>query len=299
MSPRLKAYLQLCRPANLPTAAADVLAGTAISGLFAVDGAFQLADIAVLPFLLLVMASVFLYAGGVVLNDVFDIEIDRVERPERPIPSGVVPLGKARSLGFVLLAVGIGLAFFVGKTTSLIAVFLAVSILSYDKFAKHHPILGPLNMGVCRGLNLLMGISLLGTFQYWPYVLLPIVFIFAVTMISRGEVHGKNKGNILWAGLLYGLVIASMVYLHYTYAKNDFWYVVFLVLFGLMVFRPLVIAYRDNTPNHIKNAVKSGVLSIVLLDASLAVAHSNLLLGIIILLLLPLSIFLAKQFAVT
>lgn len=299
MSPRLKAYLQLCRPANLPTAAADVLAGTAISGLFAVEGAFQLADIAVLPFLLLVMASVFLYAGGVVLNDVFDIEIDRVERPERPIPSGLVPLGKARSLGFVLLAVGIGLAFFVGKTTGLIAVFLALSILSYDKFAKHHPILGPLNMGVCRGLNLLMGISLLGTFQYWPYVLLPIVFIFAVTMISRGEVHGKNKGNILWAGLLYGLVIAGMVYLHYTYAKNDFWYVLFLVLFGLMVFRPLIIAYRNNTPNHIKNAVKSGVLSIVLLDASLAVAHSNLLLGILILLLLPLSIFLAKQFAVT
>ena len=299
MIPRLKAYLQLCRPANLPTAAADVLAGTAISGLFAVEGAFQMADIEVLPFLLLVMASVFLYAGGVVLNDVFDIEIDRVERPERPIPSGIVPLGKARSLGFVLLAVGIGLAFFVGKTTGLIAVFLALSILSYDKFAKHHPILGPLNMGVCRGLNLLMGISLLGTFQYWPYVLLPVVFIFAVTMISRGEVHGKNKGNILWAGLLYGLVIAGMVYLHYTYAKNDFWYVLFLVLFGLMVFRPLIIAYRDNTPNHIKNAVKSGVLSIVLLDASLAVAHSNLLLGIIILLLLPLSIFLAKQFAVT
>ena len=159
MSPRLKAYLQLCRPANLPTAAADVLAGTAISGLFAVEGAFQLADIEVLPFLLLVMASVFLYAGGVVLNDVFDIEIDRVERPERPITSGLVPLGKARSLGFVLLAVGIGLAFFVGKTTGLIAVFLALSILSYDKFAKHHPILGPLNMGVCRGLNLLMGIS--------------------------------------------------------------------------------------------------------------------------------------------
>ena len=101
------------------------------------------------------------------------------------------------------------------------------------------------------------------------------------------------------AGLLYGMVITALVYLHYTYAKNDFWYVLFLVLFGLMVFRPLIIAYRNNTPNHIKNAVKSGVLSIVLLDASLAVAHSNLLLGILILLLLPLSIFLAKQFAVT
>lgn len=299
MNPRLKAYLQLCRPANLPTAAADILAGMAISGLFAIDGVFQLPQVAVLPFILLVVASVFLYAGGVVLNDVFDIEIDRVERPERPIPSGVVPLGKARSLGFVLLAVGIGLAFLVKITSGTIAIFLALAILSYDKFAKHHPIMGPLNMGICRGLNLLMGISILGAFHYWPYVLLPIVFIFAVTMISRGEVHGKNKGNILLAGLLYGMVIAGVVFLHMFYAEGDLWYLLFLLTFALMVFRPLVRAYRDNTPAHIKNAVKSGVLSIVLLDASLAAAHANLLIGLLILLLLPLSIFLAKQFAVT
>jgi 4-hydroxybenzoate polyprenyltransferase len=95
------------------------------------------------------------------------------------------------------------------------------------------------------------------------------------------------------------MVIAGVVFLHMSYAESDLWYLLFLLTFALMVFRPLVRAYRDNTPAHIKNAVKSGVLSIVLLDASLAVAHANLLIGLLILLLLPLSIFLAKQFAVT
>ena len=161
MNPRLKAYLQLCRPANLPTAAADILAGMSISGLFAGLGVFELPIVDLPPFFMLIMASVFLYAGGVVLNDVFDVEIDKIERPERPIPSGVVPLKMAGLFGSILLLVGICLAFLVNRDCGLISILLALAILSYDKFAKHHAFLGPLNMGVCRGLNLLMGISLL------------------------------------------------------------------------------------------------------------------------------------------
>ena len=299
MGPRLKAYLQLCRPANLPTAAADILAGISISGLFAGVGAFKIPVVDLFPFLMLILASVFLYAGGVVLNDVFDLAIDEVERPERPIPSGIVSLGKARSFGFALLLVGIYFAFLANINSGIISVFLAVSILSYDKFAKHHAVLGPLNMGICRGLNLLMGISLLNTMENWPYVLVPVVFIFAVTMISRGEVHGKNKGNILLAGLLYVVVLSGVFYLHQVYANGDLWYVLFLALFAFMVFKPLIKAYQNNTPENIKKAVKSGVLSIILLDAAMAVAHANIIIGVLMLLLLPLSMYLAKQFAVT
>ncbi len=299
MGSRLKAYLQLCRPANLPTAAADIVAGISIAGFFAGLSAFEIPHSNFLPALILILASVFLYAGGVVLNDVFDIEIDKVERPERPIPSGVVPLGKATLFGFVLLLVGICLAFLTNTTCGLISIVLALAILSYDKFAKHHAFLGPLNMGVCRGLNLLMGISLLNTMENWPYVLVPVVFIFAVTMVSRGEVHGKNKGNIVLAGLLYILVLLGVYYLHCIYADGDLWHLVFLALFAFMVFKPLLRAYRENSPANIKKAVKAGVISIILLDAAIAVGHSNIIIGLIILLLLPLSMYLAKQFAVT
>ncbi|MBA4744617.1 MAG: UbiA-like protein EboC [Muricauda sp.] len=299
MGPRVKAYLQLCRPPNLPTAAADILAGMSISGLFAGIGAFAIPTVDLFPFFMLILASVFLYAGGVVLNDVFDIAIDKVERPERPIPSGVVPLGKAKSFGFGLLLVGIYFAFLVNVNSGIISIFLALAILSYDKFAKHHAFFGPLNMGICRGLNLLMGISLLNSMENWPYVLVPIVFIFAVTMISRGEVHGKNKGNILLAGLLYVAVLSGVFYLHQVYANGDLWYLFFLGLFAFMVFKPLIKAYQNNTPENIKKAVKSGVLSIILLDTAMAVAHANLIIGVLMLLLLPLSLYLAKQFAVT
>lgn len=299
MGPRLKAYLQLCRPANLPTAAADIIAGISISGLFLGLSTFEFPLDVPFSAFLLIMASVFLYAGGVVLNDVFDIEIDKVERPERPIPSGVVPLGKASLFGFILLIIGIGLAFLANTLSGYVAVLLALAILSYDKYAKHHSFFGPLNMGICRGLNLLMGITLFNGFENWPYVLIPIVFIFAVTMVSRGEVHGKNKSNILFAGVLYLVVLISVSTLHVIYTQSAPWYLLFLLLFAFMVFRPLVRAYKENIPKNIKKAVKAGVLSIILLDAAIAVAYSNILVGLLILLLLPISIFLAKQFAVT
>ena len=91
----IKPYLQLVRLPNVFTAAADSLAGwLLVQGTFGEPGRW-------LP---LVLASVAIYAGGIVLNDVFDYEVDRVERPERPLPSGRVSRRFAAGLGGILLA---------------------------------------------------------------------------------------------------------------------------------------------------------------------------------------------------
>lgn len=291
MNPVLKGYLRLCRPANLPTAAADILAGLAIVGFFNTP--------IYLNGILLVFSSVLLYAGGVVLNDVFDYELDKTERPERPIPSGLISLKKARFFGFLLLFSGVLLSYLVNVSSLLIAFLLAVSIMTYDSFSKNFSFLGPLNMGVCRSLNLLLGMSVFEDFSYWLYSLVPLIFIFAVTLISRGEVHGKNQKNIVIAALLYFLVIITVIFLHKTHTNTTYIYLIFIAAFALMVFSALIKAYTQNTPQNVMKAVKAGVLSIILLDAALATANSGWQIGLLIIMLLPLSIFLAKAFAVT
>ncbi|HCN82030.1 MAG TPA: polyprenyltransferase, partial [Sphingobacteriaceae bacterium] len=180
------------RPANVVTSISDVLAGIAISGFFT-GWPFDYTEIS--DVLMLCLATAGLYGGGVVFNDVFDADLDRIERPERPIPSGDISLLQAIFLGSVLLVLGVYAAFQPNLTTGILAIAIAASALVYDKWGKHHKILGPLNMGMCRGLNLLLGISILqdALDKWWFIACVPIIYIASITMISRGEVHGSNR----------------------------------------------------------------------------------------------------------
>lgn len=294
-----KAYAQLARPANLPTAAADIIAGTAIAGVFSPDSYEKMEEAQISHLLLLIASSIFLYAAGVILNDVFDFRLDQVERPERPIPSGKISLKSASIYGASLLLIGILLAFAVHNLSGILAFFLALFILIYDALVKPHGFFGPLAMGVCRGLNLLLGISIAGTLFNWWFSLVPIIYIAAITLISRGEVHGNNKKHIIFAGILYAIVI-FFVFGFVLIGQQALNLVLpFLAIFALAVYRPLVKAYNDNSPGNIKKAVVAGVLSLILLDAALAVGFSHWWVGAMIILLLPLSLGLSKLFAVT
>jgi len=296
----LLGYVRLARPANLPTAAADILAGVAIAGavLKITDASFLNTPV-FSGVLFLVFASIFLYAGGVVLNDVFDVEIDKIERPERPIPNGLIPLKSASVFGTILLVVGTVLAFLTNTTSGVISIILASSIVLYDAFSKKYSFAGPLNMGICRGLNLVLGMSVLGEITHWWYAIIPVLYVFAITLISRGEVHGNNKKHIIWAGILYAGVIFAVVNSIPTKLMNTMLVIPFLLLFILMVYRPLNRAYHINSPENIQKAVISGVLSLIVLDAIFAVGFGTWWYGLLVLLLLPLSIVLSKIFAVT
>ena len=318
------ALARLARPANLPTAAADILAGVAVAGIFEnlalriLDGTdngllvnpsykVQFGEddgifFSTIPFgdiLLLACASVFLYAGGVILNDVFDNRLDAVERPERPIPSGLVSVTVASIYGFAMLVAGMLLAFLTNLTAGWVASALAVCIILYDAIAKKNGFFGPLTMGCCRGLNLLLGMSIFENPEPLWLAIIPIAYIFAITLISRGEVHGQNKNHIVWAGIFYLSVIFAIGATALQYTDSILFPLLFLALFAFSIFRPLIKAYRDNTPKHIKGAVMAGVLSLIIMDAAIAASFSPWWYGLLILLLLPSSMALSKMFAVT
>jgi 4-hydroxybenzoate polyprenyltransferase len=290
-------YLRLMRPANIVTSIADVLAGVAISGYF-VNQANQIQHL--VPVLLLCLSTVGLYGGGVVFNDVFDAELDRVERPERPIPSGLISKKEATALGTTLLSAGIILAFFVSTIAGVLAFCIMVSALVYDKAGKHHRLLGPVNMGLCRGLNLLLGISIipLALHGQWLLAVIPIIYIASITMISRGEVHGGSKVTLYTASLLYAVVLMAILY--FSFLKGNLLFtLVFLLPFAWMIFKPLLTAIEEPVGKNIGKAVKAGVLALILMNAAWAAAFGALYLAIVIVILLPLSLKLARLFAVT
>lgn len=284
-------YLQLVRPANVVTAAADVVAGFAVAGAPAPG---RLAW--------LVVGSMCLYASGIALNDVMDRAADALERPERPIPSGRVPARRAAWLGGGLLAAGVAVAAQVGAAAATVAALLGLAILLYNAVAKRSRVAGPLTMGSCRGLNFALGLAVApaALATYWPLSLVAVTYIAGVTMMSRGEVTGSRRPL---AALSVGLVVLAILGLagvslvmagpHTALAAA------IILLLAWRVLPPFWAALSRLEPVTIRQAVKQGVLSLVLLDAALAATFAGPGYAAGVLVTGLAAAYLAKFFAVT
>ena len=297
---KIRAFLELMRPANIVTAFADILAGFAVAGgviSFSTDATFITPN--GLGWLLL--STFGLYGGGVVFNDFFDADLDAKERPERAIPSGRVSIIEAAALGIALYITGVLAAFQVNFFAGIIAAIIVVLTLIYDSKAKHSVFLGPLFMGLCRGGNLLLGCSIVPfiLFDAWFLSLFPIIYIASITLISRGEVAGGSKvhGNIALAML--SIVLAALLFLSLLPGFDIYNSFPFLIIFAGSVFPPFLNAARDPNASTIKKAVKRGVLSLVLLNSVIAAGFGGFLLGLIVFGVFLFSILLSKVFAVT
>ncbi|WP_308365939.1 MULTISPECIES: UbiA-like protein EboC [unclassified Microbulbifer] len=299
---RIVAHLRLMRPANIVTAVADILAGFAICGAAGqvALGAQGGVSPSFSALLWLCLSTVGLYGGGIVFNDVFDADLDSRERPERPIPCGLASVASAGTLAILLLAAGIGAAFIVSPLSGIIAAAVASLAVTYDAWGKHRSWFGPVNMGLCRGGNLLLGASAVpaALADVWPLGLVPVVYIAAVTTVSRGEVHGGNRRALAGGAALYLAVLAALVTLAVVIPTG--WQAApFVLLLAALIFPPLARAWKTLEPHLVGKAVKAGVLSLIVLNSTLAGIFAGWQYGIMVLALLPLSLWLAKMFAVT
>lgn len=285
------------------TAIADVMAGFAISGSvvsFFSDGPYALELHNTQDLFWLILSTVGLYGGGVVFNDVFDIDLDRIERPERPLPSNKVSMRGAIILGIGLFTIGLWAAYMASFQSASIALLIIILALLYDSASKYHSFFGPLNMGVVRGTNLLLGMSVIPfTVDMTLIALIPVLYIGTVTLISKGEVEGGNVRALTIASLFYFIIMIGILNIAFRSGENLLAVLIFLIILIILVYPPLVKAIKDPKPLRVRLAVKAGVISIIALDAALAAAFAGWVYALLILLLLPISRFLSKSFAVT
>jgi 4-hydroxybenzoate polyprenyltransferase len=276
----IKPYLQLVRLPNVFTAAADSLAGWLLAG-----GRLDEPG----RWLPLVEASMVIYAAGIALNDVFDYEIDRAERPERPLPSGRASRRLAAWMGGILLALGPILAGVSGSWAGAgVAALLAACVLAYDAGWKR-TLLGPELMGACRGLNVLLGMTHtadLGGPAGWLVAGAMAVFVTGVTWISWAETD-SGRTSVVLAGMtvqnvaLIGLLAAAL---------RPGWFPAptpsrpIVPLEGLLIL--LVVAWivnhaagraiRQPSPATIQRAVKTGVFALVWLNVGVVASVRGL-----------------------
>jgi len=293
MRSKLHPYFDLVRLPNLFTAAADVLAGFFFAGGLPEEWPIALR---------LCLSSMCLYAGGVAFNDVCDAAQDAIERPARPIPSGMISRAAALRLSIGLLLIGVGGAATVSIRSAAIAIAIVVAIVLYDALFKHTPF-APVFMGLCRALNLALGLFAQPSFAI-PRAARPIalmwLYVTSVTIFARKEARGGGRVRLALGALgvcLAVLGVWSLRWSGYDARFGEFRYlvVVLLVLVAHNGYR----AWADPTAVKIQSGVKRYVMLLIVFDACLAwVSGGPMAAAAIASLLIPTSVF-ARYFRAT
>ena len=300
MLKKVKAFFQLLRPANILTSVSDVWAGFAISGAIYISlykGKTILSHPDHLFFLTLSVAS--LCAGTMVLADYFDLYLDTIDHPEKPLPQGIFSGRFAAITGFLFLIVGIVFSFLVGPLSGFISVVIAILSLFYNVYGRYHSFIGPINMGLFRAANLILGISLV------PHeigfniavIFIPIIYIAAITSISRFEFNGISRLAIQLTGWLYIFVIIYLLAIAF-FNKNFLKALPFIVLFFFQIFVPITQAFKSPSYKTLEKTVNEGIISLIILNAAIAAAFDEIFLGLLILALLPISKLLSRYYPI-
>lgn len=301
---------------NVFTAVADVLMGFVFTRhSFSPGGAL----------VCLVLASGLLYTAGMILNDVFDLEVDKKERPFRPLPSGQIAVAQARALGYVMLLLGVGFGWLAGFLyqnepllppafpwrSGAVATLLAVAVLLYDAVLKKTP-LGPLAMGLCRMLNVLLGMSLAGMpelrgwdtlYQGYTFDQCAIaaglgLYVVGITIYAKSEAEAKSQTAKLFLGvavMLAGVVLMGLAaLLTKLHIHSNFTYWALLALLTVTILRRAVAAALDGSPALVQGAVKHAILSIIMLDAAVCLASGPPVYAIVVVMLLGPAVLLGK-----
>lgn len=163
-------WIRILRPLNLFQAMLAVILAVYILGEF---HQFQV--------LLLLLISVLAINGaGNVINDIYDLDIDVINRPDRPLPAGEISPPDAWRYTIFLFALGMLAAALINRHTFIITTFIATPLLvGYSRWFKRMPFLGNVVVAIILGL----------------------------TFIYVGAAFGKISGMVPLAGLAFGFTL--------------------------------------------------------------------------------------------
>lgn len=256
-------FLNIIRPANA------VMAGVAsvVAYLIATG---TLVPAALLLFVVVVLIT----AAGNVINDYYDAEIDSVNRPDRPIPSGQVSRNAALWYAFLLFAAGIAASLFTNVLCIAFAVFNTLLLVAYAARLKSMPVVGNVAVAYLSGSMFLFGGAFAGTdglVRLVPLAVMTFLAMMARELLKDAEdVEGDAAGGASTLPIRIGVkktaycafvfvllsVLASL-------APVLWWGVPYLVMIGIVDLILIAAAYRAlhcDSPACIRNSGASGAL---------------------------------------
>lgn len=273
----LKAFLRLGRAPNTLTATSNVIAGWAVARATMQDSSSWTG-----PLIWAGLAAALLYAFGMMLNDLMDIEKDRKLAPSRPLPAGDI----SRSQAFLAMALCLCLALSLQSQTQYSFVQLANllvllgCVVAYNLLKETQPRLASFFMGSCRALCFLLGAQvILGdslsavwqdlcehpgiVFAALSYLLL----ICLVTLLSRfEESQSSSMAGTRSLALVLGSTYLAPFVLSLTVEGAEWWPQI-ATLCGAVVLAYWVTKPALSTVDKVGLSIRNAVFGLVFFDA--------------------------------
>jgi geranylgeranylglycerol-phosphate geranylgeranyltransferase len=199
----LLGVIRLIRPVNAVIVFLAVIAGAAT-----VSRAFLRPEVLIGA----LSASLILMSGNAV-NDVFDIEADKVNRPQRPLPRGDLSINQALAISLVLAGLALVLVLFVNFTCFLIALFYAAMFFAYAIWLKPTGLLGNVLVSSATAMSFIFG-----SFTVDGINLLTMIFAICAFILNLGreivkgaeDLEGDKARNCRTIARSYGLRAAGL-----------------------------------------------------------------------------------------
>ncbi len=265
----ISAYFRLARPLNVLIASLSVLIQASLMPAFP-------AWVKILPALLTVA---FLNAAANAVNDITDIEIDRVNRPERPLPSGRISLRQAGIYSILFFVAGNLLALRLGMGPFIISAVIATPLMVlYSYSLKPRPFVGNLVIAGILGLALIFAAVAYGDIRYG---LVPALLAFFVNLVREiikdlQDMEGDRKRNSRTLPLLLGetrtrritaailvvfLLILPLPYLYQIYRLPYLIIVLSAVALPLAIVLGLLLSNKTLNYGNLSNTLKLTILT--------------------------------------
>jgi len=199
------AFFEIIRPINCLM----IGFGVVIGEIIALNGRLIL-----VPATVGFLVAFFLMAATMVLNDYHDIEIDRINNPRRPIPSGMVSPREALSYSFLLAIIGLVFAAFTNMSGFIVAAFALGLMMYYNTRGKRTGFFGNILVSICVALPFVYGGIVVNSVK-------PILGLFSIMAflsnlgreVTKGvmDVDGDASKGVKTIAVLHGSSKASRI----------------------------------------------------------------------------------------
>jgi geranylgeranylglycerol-phosphate geranylgeranyltransferase len=210
LTEKLTAIVKITRPINLLITFISVI----VAAFICQPILFPRIDVILAAF-----TASFVMASGNIINDIYDIEIDKINRPERPLPSNKITIVQAYSIYISLVFISIFISIFLNEEALVIVLPSILLLFFYSKYLKRIPLVGNIVVAFLTGLVFIFGGVVVGN----PSAAIVLaVFAFLINLIREitkdiQDFEGDKTIGVKTLPIYFGFKTSKLIILLFTF----------------------------------------------------------------------------------